>query len=296
VTGKRTLGAMVDDTSWDDLRVLLAVFRHGSFLAAGRALGLATSTVARRLGALEASLGRALVQRGPSGAFVEPDALQLVALAEQLERGFDAMQRDRASSTGGVVRISAGEGFVPALVRVVADVRRLHPDIHVELVAEAKLVDVAGRQADLGVRTARSSSRVLVERRVGTLVFGLFASRSYLDRRLPSASLAHDEVARHDFIASERSPLDACLVALGAERFPFRSSSDHARVAAAVRGQGIALLAEPVGRAEDTLVRIAFLPPLPTLPVYVAHHRELRKVPRIKVMLDAIARGFADLG
>src|SRR5262249_36608579 len=133
------------------------------------------------------------------------------------------------------------------------------------------------------------------ERRVGTLAFGLFASRGYLDRRLPSGNLAAEDVARHDFIGAERSPLDACLVELGAVRFPFRSSSDHARVAAAVRDQGIALLAEPVGRAEGALVRIAFAPALPTLPVYVVHHRELRKVPRMKVMLEAIGHAFAEL-
>ena len=37
------------DFDWDDLKHLLAVARHGSTLAAGRALGLDQSTVQRRL-------------------------------------------------------------------------------------------------------------------------------------------------------------------------------------------------------------------------------------------------------
>ncbi|HEY4222156.1 MAG TPA: LysR family transcriptional regulator, partial [Myxococcota bacterium] len=46
--------------SWDDLRVLLAVQREKSLLAAGRSLGVSTSTVARRLDALEDALGKRL--------------------------------------------------------------------------------------------------------------------------------------------------------------------------------------------------------------------------------------------
>ncbi|MES2959059.1 MAG: LysR family transcriptional regulator, partial [Pseudomonadota bacterium] len=38
---------------WDDLKHLLAVARHGSTLAAGRALGVDQSTVQRRLVELE---------------------------------------------------------------------------------------------------------------------------------------------------------------------------------------------------------------------------------------------------
>jgi len=51
--------AQTDD--WDDLRYLLAARRAGSLLHAGRALGVATSTVGRRLDALERRVGTRLV-------------------------------------------------------------------------------------------------------------------------------------------------------------------------------------------------------------------------------------------
>ena len=57
--------------AWDDLRVLLEVHRAGSFLAAGLRLGLSTSTVARRIGALEKDLGGALVHRTSQGVWLE---------------------------------------------------------------------------------------------------------------------------------------------------------------------------------------------------------------------------------
>ena len=52
---------------WNDLKYFVAVARHGSTLAAGRALGVDQSTVQRRLTALERHIGRALVQRHTSG-------------------------------------------------------------------------------------------------------------------------------------------------------------------------------------------------------------------------------------
>jgi DNA-binding transcriptional LysR family regulator len=52
---------------WSDLKHFLAVAREGSTLAAAKALGVSQSTVHRRLMALEARLGRRLVERQPTG-------------------------------------------------------------------------------------------------------------------------------------------------------------------------------------------------------------------------------------
>lgn len=105
--------------TWDDLRVLLAVHRHRSFLAAGRALGLSTSTTGRRIDALEESLGRKLVKRTSAGSEVDPEALRLVQLAEELEHGLESVRRDsQTSNLAGTVRISIGQGFVKPITQV----------------------------------------------------------------------------------------------------------------------------------------------------------------------------------
>src|SRR5512133_972104 len=80
--------------SWDDLRMLLAVHRHKSFLGAGKTLGIAPSTVARRVEALENELGRSIVHRSNHGAILDADAVRLIGLAEQLELGLSSLIRD----------------------------------------------------------------------------------------------------------------------------------------------------------------------------------------------------------
>ncbi|MCP3136592.1 LysR family transcriptional regulator [Pyxidicoccus xibeiensis] len=279
--------------TWDDLRVLLALHRHRSFLAAGRALGISTSTAARRIEALEAALGRTLVHRGSRGTSVEPDALELVSLAEQLELGLQAVRRDEGESpSSGTVRVSMGEGFVRPVTRVLSELRRKHPALLLEVISEARLVDLSRREADIGLRKAKSSSPVLVERAVGRLEFGLYASQGYVERRLRGGRLEAGDFERHDFVgyegALERSPQMTWLMRHGARRFPFRSNSDFALEEAVEQGEGIWVMADAQGRTLPGLVRLDVDLPMPSMPVFLVFHKDLRQVPRVRLVVSAL--------
>ena len=113
------------EPSWDDLRVLLAVHRHRSFLAAGRALGISTSTTSRRIEALEQALDRPLVHRSSAGTSLEPEALELVNLAEQLELASDGYPHIPLTATVATIvthsRPLPVEDLRVALTRLPAD-------------------------------------------------------------------------------------------------------------------------------------------------------------------------------
>jgi DNA-binding transcriptional LysR family regulator len=281
------------DATWDDLRVLLALHRQRSFLAVGKALGISTSTAARRIAALESSLGRALVHRSSAGTSIEPDALELVALAEQLELGLKAVRRDEGEDAlSGSVRISLGDGFVRPATRLLCDLRRKHPGLQIELMAEVKQVDLARREADIGIRKLRSASPALMERAVGRLQFGLYAAPAYVERRLRGGRLADDDFARHDFVGYEgplaRGVLMEWLRARGARHFPFLTNSDFGLQEAAEQGAGICLIADAQGRDVPGLVRLDFAGELPSHTVYLVFHRELRQVPRFKLVIATL--------
>jgi DNA-binding transcriptional LysR family regulator len=287
--------------TWDDLRVLLAVHRRHSFLAAGSELGLSTSTVARRIRALERDVGCVLVQRTSQGAWIESDALALIAIAERFEQALAALGRDgggRGSPFAGVVRVSVPEGFGPALARAAARVHRAHPETDVEVVSESRYVDLAGREADLGVRGGRSASPTLLERPLGDVQAALYASADYLARRLPRRRLAAGDYGGQEFVVEERSAGGGgpaqWLVARGASRFSFRSNSVEARVQAAEEGMGLVTLA--VGQEADhpTLVRVRLDTPLPSIRFYLTMHRDLRKVPRVRAVATAVQELFAE--
>jgi DNA-binding transcriptional LysR family regulator len=290
----------MENEIWDDLRVLLALYRHHSFLAAGKALGVSTSTAARRIEALESSLGRPLVHRSSGGTSVEPDAFEVIALAEQLELGLRAIKRDdRAHHYAGTVRLSMAEGFVRPVTRVLAELRRKHPQLELEVMSEKHFVDLARREADIGIRNGKSSSPVVIDRTIGRLQLALYASQAYVERRLPHGGrLRLDDLARHDFIGHDgelaKLPQTHWLAKRGAKHFVFRSNSDFALQEATEQGLGICMLVEAAARAVPQLVRLEVDDELPSIPVCLSYHRELRTVPRVRLVLDALAAALRE--
>src|SRR5438128_2230157 len=78
---------------WNDLRYFLAVARHGSTLAAAKALRLSQSTVHRRLAELEKRMQRRVVIRHATGYRLTEFGKALQPLAEQVEEAVARLDR-----------------------------------------------------------------------------------------------------------------------------------------------------------------------------------------------------------
>jgi DNA-binding transcriptional LysR family regulator len=281
--------------SWDDLRMLLAVHRDKSFLAAGKTLGVAPSTVARRIEALEFKLGRSLVYRANDGARLDPDALRLVALAEQLELGLASLVRDsHHESVAGTVRISLSEGFIRPLLPTLARLRVKYAGLMIELASESRTADVARGETDIAVRVAPSASASTVSKRIGSASAGLFASRDYVTRRLPNAALSSDEASVHDWVGFDRSldrmPHQAWLYEFGATRFVFRSNSALAIEQAVLSGMGIGLLGEAQARSVPSLVQLDLERAPPSIEIYLVYSSEAKRTPRVRVVANELEK------
>ncbi|HET9594630.1 MAG TPA: LysR family transcriptional regulator [Anaeromyxobacteraceae bacterium] len=281
-------------TSWDDLRLLLAVCRSGTLTAAARAMGLSQPTVSRRMAALARRHGEALFET-VAGRYVPTAAgRELSTRAERLEREIDALASEAdhlGARPEGAVRLSAPEGFgLAVLAPRLEAFRREHPGIDLLLVAEARVVDLSRREADLALRFVRPSQRELVIRRLGWYGSCLCASTGYL-REHPEAATEGpaDVVAMHE---SMEASVESVWLRTHHPRahVRVRAHTTLAVRAAVLAGAGAGVL--PDYLASHPELR-ALGPPSVKRDVFLAHHRALRGSARVRAVGRFVADCFA---
>jgi DNA-binding transcriptional LysR family regulator len=275
---------------WSDLQLLAALRGKSSMLGAANQLGLAASTVSRRLTALEGAAGATLLQRGPDGVRFTEAGRALADWAADMDGGLARTLRSLPVGGGaltGTVRVSAGDGFADVIVSAVRAMAASHPGVAFELAFESQTVSLTRGEADVAVRTVHQRESSLVYRKVATLQYGLFAAASYLagrgtPRRLP-------DLARHAFVGYA-APLDR----LPSERWlrarvgrpPAVATSSYAALLTAARA-GLGLVSLPIASAAG-LVPVLRGAELPARPVWLVVQREVRKQPHVAAFVEVL--------
>ncbi|MEO6276868.1 LysR family transcriptional regulator [Roseateles sp.] len=291
------------DFDWDDLKHLLAVARHGSTLAAGRALGLDQSTVQRRLTQLEKRFGLALVQREPSGYRLTEIGQALLPHAERVEEAVAQFRQQLAAAAAevsGVIRVTCPEPIVYRITQLdlLQRFNARYPALQVHFVMSDKYVDLAAGEADVALRSGDTDDGALVGRKIGNSVWAVYASTTYIERHgrphrvedLAQHALVgfDDTMAKHRIAAWLRTVAPATsLVA--------RANSVLGLIYSAKAGVGVAPLPMPLGDAEPDLVQV--IGPVPELTRIwrLLTTAELRHTPRVAAFFDFIVEEIETL-
>ncbi len=288
----------MDAFDWNDLRYLLAAARRRSLSGAARRMGVAVTTVSRRLDALEAALGVRLFERTPQGLMPTDDGQRLIDHAIEVEERAMALAREalgRHSEVAGQVRISTVETIACELiVSGLEPLLETHPGLRLTVMSEHRIVSLARRECDIAVRLMRPTGNSLVGRRIGTLKFGLYASAEYLERfgqpDDPTGSLAGHRLVTY----SERYahlPEVAWLYERGGEdALSLKANSTLVVREALVSGVGMGLL--PVQMAPKSLRQLVPPQSLPTRDIWLVIHEDSRRVSRIRLVADHIAKAI----
>jgi DNA-binding transcriptional LysR family regulator len=287
---------------WTLVRAFVAVAETGSAAGAARALGRSQPTVSRHVAELERQLGLALFVRRADGLVPTDKALELLEQARAMREAADGISR-RAEGLhddlAGTVRVSASEviasEYLPGAFATLADV---HPQLAVELVSTNSAVDLTRREADVAVRMFRPRQPDLIARRVTDFPIGVFAARAYLERHGTPASVA--ELAGHRLLGMD-TEFDAEAISRMAGRpmtrddFAFRTDSRLAQIAALRAGLGIGFMQRRLAARHGDLVELPLPLPLPSLPLYVVTHGEMRTSRRMKALFDHLVAHFEAL-
>ena len=281
---------------WDDLKYLLAVARHGSTVAAGRALVVDQSTVQRRVVELERQIGQSLAKRQPTGYRLTEFGQEMLPFAEAVERAAQAFERQvhtLATATTGVIRVTCPEPIVNRIMQtdLLDRFQARHPALRVQFVMSDKYIDMSQGDADVALRSGDTDDDELVGRKIGDSIWAVYASRAYIERHGQPVSIAelpqHALVGFDDTMAKHRIAQWLRTVAPDAP-MAARSSSVLGLIYSVKAGLGVGPLPVPLGDAEPDLVRV--LEPVAELSRIwrLLTTRELRRTPRVSAFFDFI--------
>ena len=187
---------------WDKLRIFHAVASAGSFTHAGQTLGLSQSAVSRQISALEEEISTPLFQRHARGlTMTDEGELLFTAVTDVLGRLAAAEEalKNVHESPRGALKITASHGIgaywlLPRLGQFLAQ----YPEVEVHLVMDDKELDLAQREADLAIRMRAPVQADLIQRKLFTVHYHMYAAKSYLKDHPAPRTL--EEIADHSII------------------------------------------------------------------------------------------------
>ena len=257
--------------SMDDLRIVIAVAKHGSFVTAARRTGVPTSSVSRMVARMECSLGIRIFHRTSRRVTLTDEGMRLIdrcaSLLGELENAVEELA-DRHGELSGKLRVTApilaGTNLIaPALLSFA----EAHPHVSVEISVSNSIADLVVEGFDLAFRGGPILGPDLVARRVWSEAYAISASSTFIARELGGRTTIDAEQLR-------RAP--AILARQGAswrflrgERLVFelhpepRFVVNDLRVAVKAAQRGLGIVRVPEALADQSgLIRLQLAPDL----------------------------------
>lgn len=285
---------------WSLVQTFLAVSESGSLSQAARDLGVSQPTVGRQVQKIEETLGVTLFHRQARGFALTSCGASLMpharAMAEAV-RGFAIAAAGHDHTLSGTVRITASVFTAHHhLPPIIARIRAAEPDIQIDLAPTDTSENLLYREADIAVRMYRTEQLDIVTKHLGELQLGLYAAKTYLDRR--GRPTHFQQIFDHDLVGYDRSDLilrGLRQAGVEAQRDWFATRTDHhGTYWELIRaGCGIGFAQTSVAENDPTVERLVPDMPLPTLPLWLAAHDSIRRTPRVRRVWDLLEDGLS---
>ncbi len=285
---------------WDKLRIFHEVARAGSFSKAAENLGLTQSTLSRHIAALEQELKTPLFHRHARGVVLTEAGEMMYRATHEMEHQLATartrLMDAREKPTGPLkITTTVGLGTIWLTPRL-AEFVNLYPDIQTSLLLDDEELDLSQRQADVAIRLRRPVQPDLIQRKLFTVHYHVYAAPSYIQEHGIPSSI--DELDKHRILSFGQAP--GYLAALNwlqqVGRPPDRPrqavmtvNNVYGLTRLTETGLGIAALPDYIVGPDTRLVQIDFKDtPMPQFDTYLVYPEELRQSKRVKVFRDFI--------
>ncbi|TAL95132.1 MAG: LysR family transcriptional regulator [Paraburkholderia sp.] len=240
--------------SSEDIQAFLLAVEWRSITEAARRLNLSKSVISKRVSDLEREVGQQLLLRSTRNVLPTDAGLVLYeAASDSMRRLADAvdMISDDLNGLRGELRITAPVSLTQLwLGDVIARFAAAHPQLHVSLELNDRILNIEAERFDIAIRVARLPDSSLIARRIGVSERVIVASPDYVEKHGVPRSL--DDISKHKCLCYTNVPASQTwsFPSLAphskprtlAPRSVFASNNGEALRDAAVRGLGLAVL------------------------------------------------------
>lgn len=278
---------------WNDLPYFLSVAKTGSLLAASKVLSVNHSTVFRRINALEEKLGARLFERLQEGYVLTDIGQTVLNYAQQAEDSVHTLERTVAGNDfelSGVIRITAPLTFSEyIIVPCIAEFRKLHPRISVNMVVSSALYDLSRRDADIAIRSTNNPPDHLIGRKVAELDWSIYASTDFIKKYGKPTSVKQ----MHEFslVGADESLLRISAYQWLMDNFSneqFSCSANDVQTIINLCEKGLGLGVLPTQYFAPNLVKLFDITPKFRDSIWILTHPDLRHVARIKEFVKCL--------
>jgi DNA-binding transcriptional LysR family regulator len=283
---------------WDKLRVFHAAAAAGSFTHAGEQLGLSQSAVSRQVSALESMLRVPLFHRHARGLILTEQGDLLFRTTQDVQLKLETVKTvltDSREKPHGDLRVTTTIGLgANWLTPRLNDFMESYPEICISLILTDEELDLAMREADVAIRFRQPTQPDLIQRKLFTVHFHVYASEDYIERH--GAPQGLDDVEGHRIIAyggpvpSFFKQMNWLLTAGRPPNDPRRANlvvnNINGIKNAAEQGAGLAVLPDYLVEGGSKLNVVLASATLPNFDTYFVYPEELKHLARVQVFRD----------
>jgi len=293
---------------WDKLRIFHAVASAGSFTHAGQMLTLSQSAVSRQISALEEEINTPLFQRHARGLTLTDEGEMLYAAVSdvlaRLAQAEEALKNVHDAPRGSLkVTCTHGIGSYWLIPRLAALLKECD-ELELHLVLEDRELDLSQREADVAIRMRAPVQADLIQRKLFTVHYHIYATQAYLDAA--GAPQKFEDLVDHTVISyGELAPPEVRDINWLAEQTKragravtkgrvIRVNNVTGVLNCALAGLGIVSVPDYVAVQYPQLIRI--LPEIagPSLDVHLVYADSLRQSKRVAAFRDFLVREAKD--
>lgn len=220
----------------------------------------------------------------------------MVAYAERVWQAVLAFEQHLETSKReavGVIRVTCPEPLVYRITQssLLDRFHARYPGLRVEFVMSDKYLDLTKGEADVALRSGDTVDNELVGRKIADSFWGVYASRSYIERRGEPGRVEdlenHALIGFDETMTNHRAAKWLRQIAPNA-KIAARNNSVLGLLYAVKSGVGVAPLPTALGDEEEDLVRV--LGPIPELTRVwrLLTPPDLRRTPRVSAFFDFI--------